>query len=269
MNLSNPNLSHMCMWINGQTGCSTFHRGRPTVFGTGWLHHQRHVVRCMQISSFYYENLRISYIWHENLRIDKNLRISYIRLKNSRMQENLRISYICLENLIIKKIWGFQAHITLRSVSYRGASHILSQRSETLEVAMAMAASCALLVQPCSPSSSTTPPLPARIALFTNLTTPPQLRLDKRAGSAIRAWQARKSTPLVLAAAAKTEGGPATAAALAVDSDAPASVLVEKLLSLVTLVCNFCCIFVSCVFGVCIFRIQWNTSIQWPCHCLT
>lgn len=143
----------------------------------------------------------------------------------------------------------------------------MKQRSATLKVAMAMAASCALLVQPCSPSSSTTPPLPARIALFTNLTTPPQLRLDKRAGSAIRARQARKSTPLVLAAAGRTEGGPA--AALAVDSDAPASVLVEKLLSLVTLVYNFCCIFVSCVFGVCIFRIHGNTSIQWPCHCLT
>lgn len=141
---------------------------------------------------------------------------------------------------------------------YPGAG-TLKQRSDTLKVAMAMAASCALLVQPCSPSSSTTPPLPPRNALFTNLISPPQLRLDKRAGSAIRAWQARKSTSLVLAAAGaaagKTEGG-AAAAALAVDSDAPASVLVEKLLSLVTLVCIFCCIFVSCVVGVCIFRIQ-------------
>ena len=119
---------------------------------------------------------------------------------------------------------------------------------------MAMAASGALLVLPCSSSSSTTPPLPARISLFTNLTTPPQLRLDKKAGSAIRVWQARKSTSLVLAATG-AGGAAAAAASLAVDSDAPASVLVEKLLSLVTLVCNFLlhlrllrvwCLYLSC-----------------------
>lgn len=50
MDLCCSGLLHLCIWINAQTVCSTYHHGQSTVFGTvrRWPHH-RHVVHCIRI----------------------------------------------------------------------------------------------------------------------------------------------------------------------------------------------------------------------------